>query len=109
MCSVSPASVAEADDRAPGCSSAPVASGPRRRDTTVGRVGWLLTRPLVALIVLYQRVVAPGLRPCCRFTPSCSEYARQALERHGLVRGLAKTLWRLARCHPLCRGGYDPP
>jgi putative membrane protein insertion efficiency factor len=57
----------------------------------------------------YQLVVRPLLPPACRFEPSCSEYARQALLARGLVRGLALTLGRLCRCHPWHRGGYDPP
>lgn len=66
---------------------------------------WLLS----ALIRGYQGIVSPWLPPSCRFTPSCSSYALAALERHGPLRGLVRTLWRLARCHPGCRGGYDPP
>lgn len=69
----------------------------------------LLVALLLQLIGFYRRVVSPGLRPRCRFLPSCSEYAALALHRHGLVRGLAKTIWRLARCQPLCKGGYDEP
>ena len=57
----------------------------------------------------YQLVVRPLLPPACRFEPSCSEYARQALLARGLVRGLGLTIWRLCRCHPWHRGGYDPP
>lgn len=64
---------------------------------------------VVWLIRLYQRVVSPGLRPCCRFTPSCSAYAVESLQKHGLVRGLAKAVWRVCRCNPLGRAGYDPP
>lgn len=64
---------------------------------------------LGALIRGYQMVVSPWLPPSCRFTPSCSAYALEALERHGVLLGVARTLGRLARCHPGCRGGYDPP
>lgn len=73
----------------------------------------LLCRGLVALMVavirVYQRVISPGLRPCCRFTPSCSAYAVESLRRHGPIKGLLKGLWRICRCHPLASGGYDPP
>jgi putative membrane protein insertion efficiency factor len=72
-----------------------------------------LERVLVSLLLLligfYRRVISPGLRPRCRFLPSCSEYAELALHRHGLVRGMGKSLWRLARCQPLCKGGCDEP
>ena len=64
---------------------------------------------LQALIKVYQNTLSHVFGPCCRFTPSCSAYAAQSLQRHGLLRGTAKSLWRLARCHPLCKGGYDPP
>jgi len=63
---------------------------------------------LLALLATYQRVVSPLLPPGCRFHPTCSHYARQAIERHGLTRGLRLAAWRLARCQPLARGGFDP-
>ena len=69
----------------------------------------MLTRFFLVLIVLYQRLISPLLGPCCRFAPSCSEYAVQSLEKYGLLKGGAKTVWRLMRCQPLCKGGYDPP
>jgi len=59
-------------------------------------------------IRLYQKLVSPALLPSCRFVPSCSEYARQAVERHGVFRGLWLGLGRLLRCHPFSPGGYDP-
>lgn len=64
---------------------------------------------LLAVLWVYQRLVSPALGPCCRFTPSCSTYARECLQQYGLWRALGKTTWRLLRCHPMCRGGYDPP
>ena len=63
---------------------------------------------LVLLIRGYQRFLSPLLGPRCRFVPSCSEYAAEALQRHGALRGLWLTCWRLLRCQPFCRGGYDP-
>lgn len=63
---------------------------------------------LKGLIRLYQRYVSPLLGDRCRFYPSCSQYAIEALEGHGLIRGGALAVWRLLRCQPLCRGGYDP-
>jgi hypothetical protein len=69
----------------------------------------IATRALVALIVGYQRVVSPWLPRACRFAPTCSEYARQALLEHGVARGTWLALGRLSRCHPFNPGGYDPP
>ena len=66
-------------------------------------------RILVALLALYKRRVSPLLPPACRFTPTCSEYARLALLKHGLARGLTRASWRLLRCQPLHPGGVDLP
>jgi len=63
---------------------------------------------LVLLVRLYQRVVSPLLPPACRFYPSCSTYAIQALERHGALRGSLLAARRLGRCHPFHPGGIDP-
>ena len=63
---------------------------------------------LLALIWLYQRFLSPLFAGSCRFEPSCSQYARQAVIMHGAALGSLLTLWRLLRCQPLCRGGYDP-
>lgn len=68
----------------------------------------LLTTPLVALLRAYQLVVSPLLGPRCRFYPSCSSYAIQALTEHGLLRGTYLTGRRLLRCHPWNPGGLDP-
>jgi putative membrane protein insertion efficiency factor len=62
----------------------------------------------ILVIVAYRRWVSPLLPRACRFQPSCSEYARQALERHGLARGSWLALLRLLRCQPFSRGGFDP-
>ena len=72
------------------------------------RPGRVSVRLAVVLIALYQRLAPPLVRGSCRFQPSCSAYAREALERHGLVRGLALAARRIARCHPLGSSGYDP-
>lgn len=65
-------------------------------------------RVLAGMVRLYQLTISPLLPPSCRFTPSCSAYAREALERHGAMRGTWLTLRRLARCHPWNPGGVDP-
>jgi putative membrane protein insertion efficiency factor len=67
-----------------------------------------MTRIAVALIVFYQQWLSPLGPPCCGYAPTCSVYAREALERHGLLRGLGMALRRLLKCHPFHRGGYDP-
>jgi putative membrane protein insertion efficiency factor len=63
---------------------------------------------LVMLITLYQKLLSPWLPPSCRYTPTCSQYAREALLKHGLFRGLLLAGKRLSRCHPFHAGGYDP-
>lgn len=63
---------------------------------------------LIGLIRMYQRWASPTLRGSCRYTPSCSEYARQCLQRHGTWRGLRLTLARLGRCHVDAPAGHDP-
>jgi hypothetical protein len=65
-------------------------------------------RLLAALIRGYQLVLSPLLPPSCRFTPSCSQYALEAITRHGAVRGTWLAARRLARCHPFHPGGFDP-
>ncbi|RJQ68944.1 MAG: membrane protein insertion efficiency factor YidD [Desulfobacteraceae bacterium] len=60
------------------------------------------------LIRAYQLIVSPVLGPACRFAPSCSQYAMEAIERHGLLKGSWLGCKRLLRCHPWCDGGYDP-
>ncbi|MEM9488617.1 MAG: membrane protein insertion efficiency factor YidD [Myxococcota bacterium] len=69
----------------------------------------MLSSLFLAAIRIYQRYLSPLKRaPTCRFLPTCSDYAIEAVQRRGVVVGSAKTLWRLLRCNPLCRGGYDP-
>lgn len=69
----------------------------------------MLKRLFIAPIRFYQRVLSPlKPMPTCRFLPSCSAYAIEAVEKRGVVVGGLKAVWRLLRCNPLCRGGYDP-
>jgi putative membrane protein insertion efficiency factor len=62
---------------------------------------------LLGLIRLYKKVVSPLLGPRCKYYPSCSDYAAQAISRYGILRGLVLAGWRLMRCNPLSRGGVD--
>lgn len=63
---------------------------------------------LIALLRGYKRVLSPLFLPACRYTPTCSEYAMEAVDRHGVIRGAGLAMWRLLRCHPFIHGGYDP-
>jgi len=68
----------------------------------------ILRRGALATIRFYQRTVSPYLPPSCRYTPTCSEYTLQAIERYGLGKGGWMGLKRILRCHPFHAGGYDP-
>jgi putative membrane protein insertion efficiency factor len=63
---------------------------------------------LLALIRFYQRYITPHTPGCCRFRPTCSQYARVAIERFGAWRGGWMAIKRILRCNPFCKGGYDP-
>ena len=67
-----------------------------------------MTRVLIVLVGAYRYALSPMLGRSCRFHPSCSEYAQEALERHGALRGVWLALRRIGRCHPWHPGGYDP-
>lgn len=60
------------------------------------------------LLRLYKRWISPAIPPSCRYVPTCSEYAMEAVERYGVVRGGAMAVWRVLRCHPFAKGGLDP-
>ena len=78
-----------------------VAGGGMPDPSWAARVAMLLVRA-------YRRILSPWLPPLCRFHPGCSQYALEALQLHGLVRGGALTLRRVLRCNPWSRGGFDP-
>ena len=63
---------------------------------------------LIACVRAYQVALSPLFRGCCRFEPSCSNYAIEAIAVHGCVKGVLLGIWRLARCHPFGKSGYDP-
>lgn len=67
-----------------------------------------MKRALLALIRFYQRQISPLFPPCCRFTPTCSQYALEAIQVHGAAKGVFLVLKRILRCNPLFPGGYDP-
>ena len=67
-----------------------------------------MTRLLTGIIRLYQRFLSPLLGQNCRFHPSCSSYAIEAIEVHGPLKGLLLAAWRIMRCQPFCAGGHDP-
>lgn len=62
----------------------------------------------LSLLRLYKRWISPSLAPSCRYVPTCSEYAMEAIDRYGVLRGGMKAVWRLLRCHPFVKGGLDP-
>ena len=71
--------------------------------------GRLAVALLIGAIRVYQVTLSPLLGPACRFEPSCSRYMVACLQKYGLLRGLARGLRRVSRCHPWNLGGYDPP
>jgi hypothetical protein len=67
-----------------------------------------MKRLLMGLIGFYRLAISPLFPPSCRFYPTCSEYAVEAIEKYGPVKGLRLSVWRVLRCNPFCRGGFDP-
>jgi putative membrane protein insertion efficiency factor len=67
-----------------------------------------MKRPVLAFLRYYKRAISPLLPPSCRFHPTCSEYAYEAVEKHGVIKGGRLATWRLLRCNPFCTGGWDP-
>ncbi|HPZ10037.1 MAG TPA: membrane protein insertion efficiency factor YidD [Candidatus Eremiobacteraeota bacterium] len=63
---------------------------------------------LINMIRFYQNYISCFLPPVCRFCPSCSEYAIKSLEKYGILKGGLNAIWRILRCNPFSRGGYDP-
>jgi uncharacterized protein len=68
----------------------------------------MLKRAMMSGIVFYRTYLSPLTPPTCRFEPTCSAYGLEAIEKHGALRGAALTIWRILRCNPFCKGGYDP-
>ncbi|MEG1873867.1 MAG: membrane protein insertion efficiency factor YidD [Ruthenibacterium sp.] len=68
----------------------------------------MIKKCVLRFLRFYQKFVSPAYRSCCRFTPTCSVYAYQAVEEWGVIRGIALAIWRVLRCNPCCRAGDDP-
>ena len=68
----------------------------------------LIRYPVIFCLKMYKYCISPVLPGACRFTPTCSNYSIEAIERHGILKGLFLSVKRVLRCNPLCRGGYDP-
>lgn len=67
-----------------------------------------MRKVFISFIKLYQKLISPLFPPSCRFYPTCSEYAVQSFEKHGVIKGGIKSAWRILRCNPFNKGGYDP-
>jgi len=74
----------------------------------IRKAGLFIQKICLGMIKGYRYVISPLLPQSCRFTPTCSRYAMQAIEAHGTLRGGFLSFWRILRCHPFCQGGYDP-
>jgi len=68
----------------------------------------MLRKVMTSLVRFYQLTLGSLVGSCCRFQPTCSEYAKEAYHIHGFIKGTELTVWRLLRCHPWAKGGYDP-
>ena len=68
----------------------------------------MVKRFLIKLVRGYQKYISPGIGNHCKYGPTCSQYMIDALEKYGVVKGLAKGIWRILRCNPFSKGGYDP-
>jgi uncharacterized protein len=85
-----------------------VTSAECQRPARFGHASRIARTLVSAPIVAYQRVISPGLPRRCRYEPTCSSYAAEAIADYGILKGLALAGWRLLRCNPWSRGGYDP-
>jgi len=68
----------------------------------------VLKKAFILPIKAYQKYISPLKKPCCRFYPTCSSYAIEAIEKHGVIKGTGLAAFRILRCNPLCKGGVDP-
>lgn len=86
--------------------SQPTEETPKQHSTSPA--GGLLAKILILPIRFYQLAISPHTPPSCRFTPTCSQYAIEALRKHGPLKGLGLAIWRILRCNPWGGSGYDP-
>jgi putative membrane protein insertion efficiency factor len=68
----------------------------------------MIKKGMLLVIMIYQKGISPLLPPRCRFYPTCSQYAKEALEKKGTIKGILLIIWRIIRCNPFNPGGYDP-
>ena len=94
--------------KAAGSSGTDAVSVEKVRSFTGVVKSFRLTWIAIGAIKIYQWTISPLLPRCCRFTPSCSQYAIEAFKLHGMLKGSALTVWRLLRCQPFGKGGFDP-
>jgi uncharacterized protein len=78
--------------------------GEDRPPPALAALRWVATSP----VLLYQRVISPAIPRRCKYEPTCSRYAVEAIKRYGILRGAVLAAWRLLRCNPWSYGGYDP-
>jgi putative membrane protein insertion efficiency factor len=74
----------------------------------MGKIREAIQKTLIGILVFYQRFISPLKPPSCRFYPTCSEYAVQAIKKYGILKGTGKAIIRVSKCHPYHPGGYDP-
>ena len=69
---------------------------------------FVMKKVIITAIRFYQKKISPFKKPCCRFYPTCSSYAIEALEKKGVIKGGIMAVWRILRCNPFSKGGFDP-
>lgn len=79
------------------------------KDEFFERSSSIVARFFIGLIRFYQKAISPMIGPCCRFTPTCSQYFILAIQKYGVFYGSMKGFWRILRCNPFCKGGEDMP
>jgi uncharacterized protein len=88
--------------------SAPASTPPRSTPGMPGMLARAARAIAVAPIVVYQKAISPALPRRCKYEPTCSRYALEAIRAHGVLRGTVLAVWRVLRCNPWSHGGYDP-
>lgn len=96
------------DCKATGCSSRPPSFTDQSKNNRKLMDFLPVAKVMIVLVMIYQKIISPWLPVACRFSPTCSHYAIESLTIHGLFKGSLLTIWRLLRCQPFCKGGFDP-